>query len=197
MRARKDASWPSAVPVTFEPPLPVPLAGYLPGRQPVQPASPLGVRVDDADLDLLARSRERDGAVEGWAKLSGMWLGDRLQVEAQQPKDPIDFDNHRTMPDWSHPPCSPPRDGWPHGPTDENLDVGEFRDLRGHWPVDGPIVALTLFRPSPTQVVAVVAAHDPDQVEMLLRLRLGARLCVVPSKWTRARDRFHDPETRR
>jgi hypothetical protein len=35
-------------------------------------------------------------------------------------------------------------------------------------------------------VVAVVAASDAHRVEQLLRPRLGQRLCVVPSKWTRA-----------
>ncbi|MDQ1485340.1 MAG: hypothetical protein QOJ62_1033, partial [Actinomycetota bacterium] len=150
--------------ITFEPPLPTPLVGYLPGQDPVRPASSVGVPVEGVDLNLLARRHEKDGAIEGWAHISGVWSGDRLRVDAQRPKDPIDFDNRRPLPDWASPPCPPPPGGWPHGLRDENLDIEDLRDAYGHWPADGPIVALTLFRPGPTQVVAVVAASDPHRV---------------------------------
>jgi hypothetical protein len=166
--------------VTFEPPLPVALAAWFPGHEPAPRASHLGVAVEGVDTAALARRREKDGAVEGWAHLSGVWLGDRLQVEAQEPKHPVTFEHRRSV-DWRHPPGSAPAGGWPHGPEDDNFDLADQRFDGG----DGLIVALAQFRPSPTQVVLVIAASDPAQAERELRPRFGSRLCVVASRWTR------------
>lgn len=41
-------------------------------------------------------------------------------------------------------------------------------------------------RPGPHQTVLVVAAADETAVEAHLRPQLGARLCVIPSRWTEA-----------
>jgi len=80
---------------------------------------------------------------------------------------------------WRRPPCPEPAGGWPEGDVDENLDVpAELGATHG-------ITSIALFRPSRRQVVLVVAAEQPQQVEAALRPRYGARLCVVPSCWTR------------
>ena len=78
------------------------------------------------------------------------------------------------------PPCPPPPGGWPIG------GIGEGIELDGDEDLDGPeVVALTIFRPSPRQVVAVIASEDPDGTRRRLGTRLGERLCVVTSNWTR------------
>jgi len=43
-----------------------------------------------------------------------------------------------------------------------------------------------MFRPGAGQAVLVVAAAAPEAVEARLRPQLGQRLCVVPSRWTKA-----------
>jgi hypothetical protein len=50
----------------------------------------------------------------------------------------------------------------------------------------GAAVTVVIFRPGPDQAVLVVAASDVAAVEAQLRPQLGERLCVVPSRWTRA-----------
>lgn len=46
------------------------------------------------------------------------------------------------------------------------------------------MVAWTVFRPSRTQAVLVVAATEPERVEAALRPHYGRALCVVRSRWT-------------
>jgi hypothetical protein len=41
-----------------------------------------------------------------------------------------------------------------------------------------------IFRPTPTQVVLVVATSQPDAAEALLRPIYGDALCIVASTWT-------------
>jgi hypothetical protein len=50
----------------------------------------------------------------------------------------------------------------------------------------GAAVGTALFRPSSEQAVLVVAATDVDAVRTVLQPQLPGRLCVVPSRWTRA-----------
>lgn len=162
----------------FEPPLPVPAVFYPPGREPAPKPSGVGVRVEGVDLERLSRWRQKDGTTEGWACLGGTWDGDRLIVREQGPDT-----NGSPGPTaiWELPPCPPPPGGWPRGGIDENIELEDDEDL------DGPeVVAVTLFRPSSRQVVAVIASEDPSLTRRRLGASLGERLCVVPSKWTRA-----------
>jgi hypothetical protein len=165
----------------FEPPLPVALPRYSPGNEPPPRPVHLGVAVAGVDLRALDRRREKAGAVEGWAQLSGVWHDEKLVVQTQGP--PI-FPIGDLSPRWSQPPCAPPPGGWPHGAVDENLDVGDLQEL------DDSITALAVFRPSSTQVVLVIASTEPSRLRSQLRSRFGPRLCVIASRWTKAQ--VHD-----
>jgi hypothetical protein len=159
----------------FEPPLPVALPGGV--HRGVRAAWRGAIQVIGANFDELDDRFERDGAVEGWASLTGAWSASQLRVEAQTLPQ-----RHHEDPRWTMPPCPAPDAGWPHltwEHGDKNLDhdLGDLRET-------GAAVAVTCFRPSEDQAVLVVAAADPDAVEALLRPQLGQLLCVVPSKWT-------------
>jgi len=161
----------------FEPPLPVAMPAGLPRR--VRPASRVAVRIIGAEFNGLSGQFEREGAVEGYAVLTGIWAAGLLRVEHQAPPEPRTGER----PPWRLPPCAAPEGGWPRltwGDGDRNLDydLGDLRDT-------GVAVAVTCFRPSEDQAVLVVAATDPEAVEAQLRPQLGQLLCVIPSKWTR------------
>lgn len=173
----------------FEPPMPVALPVGVP--RSVRAAWRGAVRIAGANFDELSDRFEREGAVEGFAALTGIWSANQLRVERQA----LPQRRHPEGPRWQTPPCPAPEGGWPHltwGHSDKNLDY-ELGDLEQ----SGAAVARTLFRPSEDQAVLVVAATDLDAVEAQLRPQLGPLLCVVPSKWTRAelhavRDHLHE-----
>jgi hypothetical protein len=163
-----DGTW-------FEPPMPVARPLFEPGHEPAPQRSGLGVRVEAVDLSRLDRRREKKGAVEGWTCLSGIWRDGTLTVTEQWlPRD--DFRSPAPQA-WTAPPCDPPPGGWPVDELDANLDIDE--DLQGP-----EIVAVTMFRPTSRQVVAVVASEDPDLSRRRFGSALGGGLCVVQSKWS-------------
>ena len=162
----------------FQPVLPVAEPGGLErGVRPVWQAG--AVRVVGADFDAVTNRFERDGAVEGWALLTGTWSGGQLAVEQQTAPPP----RSAPRPRWVIPPCPSPPQGWPsvirRGDIELDYDLGDMVET-------GAAVAVTLFRPGPNQAVLVVAASDVAAVEAWLRPQLGDSLCVVPSRWTRA-----------
>ena len=162
----------------FEPLLPVAAAAVGGGPRRVRPVSRLAVRVAGADFDELAGRFEDDGAVEGFATLTGIWSAGQLRVQRQAIPSPGDA----RFPRWVMPPCPAPAGGWPRltgGDKNLHFDLG---DLMG----SGSAVAMTIFRPSEDQAVLVIAATDRDAVEARLRPQLGERLCVVASRWTKA-----------
>lgn len=158
----------------FEPPLPVRLAATT----DVMPPSRFAVPVVGADLDDVEMRRDDGERVEGYATVRGRWLHDRLLVDTQAPRRPRELGSG---PEWVEPPCAPPPEGWPHGARDSNLSVDGLDHLKD----SGAAVAVTMFRPSPTQVVLVVAAEDPPAVHAALAPQAGARLCVVKSRFSR------------
>lgn len=162
----------------FDPPLPVLTVAYL-GGPPAPRRSDYAVPVQGADFDAVEHRYERDGAVEGYAMVDGLWLGDRISVHRQTTQRP-----DRSLPRWSDPPCEPPPGGWPHGMNGRYVDNLEF-DL-GALEDSGVVVSVVTFRPSDDQAVLVVAATDVPAVEAVLGPQLPNRLCVVPSRWTRA-----------
>jgi hypothetical protein len=172
----QDGDW-------FEPALPF----RLPLRVERQVAAPWrgAVRITGASFDDLTNRFERDGAVEGYAAVTGIWSHDQFRATRQVTPEPIPDGGPR----WETPPCPPPAGGWPHldwsrgtwGRGEHNLDY-ELGDL-----IDtGAAVAVTTFRPSEDQAVLVIAAADRDAVEAQLRPQLGDLLCVVTSRWTKA-----------
>jgi hypothetical protein len=167
----------------FEPALPRTLIGGL--ERKVAAVWRGAVRIVGAHYDDLTNRFERDGAVEGYATVTGIWSGDELRTIRQTTPQKTP---HR-YPRWESPPCLPPVGGWPHldwdrgtwGRGEHNLDydLGDLADT-------GAAVAVTTFRPSEDQAVLVVAAADRDAVEAQLRPQLGDLLCVVTSRWTKA-----------
>jgi hypothetical protein len=127
--------------------------------------SPLALRL--FGVDPAAVAPEPDGPRMTFI---GVWLRDAIQVEDLSP------DRVAAPPPgpFTRPPCPRPETGWPAG---DNL--GDFEELLD----TGAAVSVAVFHPGPDRTVLVVAATDRAAVEARLRPRLGARLCVVPSRW--------------
>jgi hypothetical protein len=162
----------------FQPPLPGVRLGPA-GQRGVTAVWRGAVRVAGANFDDLENRFERDGAVQGFARLTGIWSGNLLRVQQQAPPE---GQPRNRVPRWATPPCPPPEGGWPDlgsglGDKNPDFDLGDLRET-------GAAVCVTLFRPSESQAVVVVAAADSDAVEAKLRPQLGGLLCVVPSRWT-------------
>jgi hypothetical protein len=145
----------------------------------VRPAWRGAVPVVGADFDAVTNRFEREGAVESWAMVTGVWSGDQLEVEQQSTPPSRGAPRLR----WVIPPCPAPPRGWPEvirrGDILLDYDLGDLLDT-------GAAVAVSLFRPGPNQPVLVVAADDVTAVEARLRPQLGGSLCIVPSRWTKA-----------
>jgi hypothetical protein len=166
----------------FEPPLAV--AAIHIGDRAVRPVWSGAVRVAGADFDHLHGHIQLDGAVQGWATVTGIWSGDHLQVERQTPQAPEPV----RLPHWTVPPCPPPPGGWPDvisgGDSPLHYDIGDLR-------VTGALIALTLFRPAQRKAVLVATAADRAAVEARLRPQLADCLCraePVDQGRTRLRD---------
>jgi hypothetical protein len=178
----------------FEPPVPVAATWSL--FRSVRPAWPGSVRIVGANFDdelKLWGRFERDGAVEGYAMLTGVWTASHLRVEHQT----LPGRQHPKIPNRTVPPCPPPQGGWPHQTwvySIKEVQTGEYPAAQyvgldydlGDLRETGAAVIMTTFRPSEDQAVLVVAAADPEAVEAHLRPQLGQLLCVIPSKWTKA-----------
>lgn len=163
----------------FEPPSAVGLLAVAAPRR-----SRFGVKVEGVDLDALARRRELGGAVDGWARLSGVWAGSSIVVDSQDARNPSSLDASARF-EWREPPVAAPGGGWPVGPLNENIDYARVLEGLGSRTSD-IIVGVTQFRPSRRQVVLVVASTVPNAAEEALRPHFGARLAVVRSDWTRS-----------
>jgi hypothetical protein len=148
---------------------------YAPGQEPPPRRSGSEVLVRGVDLSRLANRWEKDGAIEGWATLSGTWHDEELTVSDQAgPGYPTDRED---TPRWDVPPCAPPQGGWPRGKYDDLL--GDDVDLEGEETVN-----VTIFRPSRRSEVVVIASEAPEVTRARLTPHLGDHLCVVQSRWT-------------
>jgi len=160
----------------FQPALPIAEPGGLERR--IRAAWKGAIRVAGADFDAVAGRLEKDGAVEGWATVTGMWSGEQLRVEWQDALVPESAAHAR----WVTPLCPPPGGGWSaverRGDIELSYDLGDLADT-------GAAVAVTVFHPGMSQAVLVTAAADLAVVEARLRPQLGKSLCVVPSRWTK------------
>jgi len=164
--------------VWFEPPLPFHPIGCLPGREPAPRPSGLGMAVRGVDLAALVNPREKDGALEGWATIIGVWQDDELTVTGQSTLQPPP--RHR-QPSCTVPPCPPPAGGWPSGDTPDGFGA-ELAALTA----SGVAIQVTMFSPPGRGQVLVISASDSELAESKLRLVCGQRLCVVPSRYTQA-----------
>ena len=140
-----------------------------------RPRSNQSVRLIGADAVQAAALSDIDPASP--ITVTGVWLGDAIEVESQSRAAPP---SARVDRKWTTPPCPPPTGGWPRAERDQNLDFDRLALENS-----GAAVAVVTFRPSPYQAVLVVAAHDIDAVEKMLRPQLPGRLCIVASRWTR------------
>jgi hypothetical protein len=163
----------------LEAPVPVlvtpPSTGDVQSDEPARFAG-FGVAVRGVDLAGLTAVRRGQHVVEGYAQLGGTWRGDLLEVSAQHPPGEPPRPARRL----DVPPCPAPAGGWPRSARGGNLEPWP------EWVRRRPdVVTMAAFRPSPTQVVLVVAAADPGPVERDLRPVYGPRLCVIRSRWSR------------
>jgi hypothetical protein len=169
--------------------------GYAPGMEPPPAYCDFGVNLTGADLAGLTNRREKEGAVEGWATITGTYADGTVTVETQEPAPATGSQpaTHNVQP-----PCDEPPGGWPrdprllHGPgyADEG-DINMMAEqpalerYRSEHP--GQIVEVALLRPYPDAVLmGVIAASDEarEAVEAGLRPAYGKRLCVVTTRYT-------------
>jgi hypothetical protein len=183
-------------PVRFCAPVARTSVGYAPGQEPAPEYCELGVDAEGVDLTALEHRREKDGAVEGYASLTGTYRGGTLVVEQQaRPAPPSSGDE-----DHDAPPCEAPEGGWPRDPSilrgpgyepegDANMMAEQPAMDRYSAEHPGDVVTIALLRPFPDSVLMGVSAVDDAaaaRAEEALRPMYGERLCVVVSRFTRA-----------
>lgn len=54
-----------------------------------QPMARDAVRLHGADLGAVATEYDPDGSIPGWATITGVWLGDAIEVRHQSPRRPV------------------------------------------------------------------------------------------------------------
>jgi hypothetical protein len=155
--------------------------GSVPGHEPAPAWCPLGVDVTAIDLSALTRPRRKDGALEGWADVEGVYqAAGPVTVTAQHPYRPASGSGFVA----DQPPCPAPPGGWPVGSQDANLDPTAFQSYSGAHP--GSLIMRAAMRPSRRQVLMyALTAGDPAPVEAALRPAYGPALCVVRSRYSR------------
>jgi hypothetical protein len=141
-----------------------------------RPRSHYSVRLVGADPNAVPKEFGPGNVIPGRVTITGEWRDGVIEVVSQSPDGPP----RPPEPDRTSPPCPPPVGGWPVGDKDEHI-APDLRNLVA----SGKAVRVAIFRPSPYQVVYVVAATDGEAVESVLRPQLNGRLCVVASRWTR------------
>jgi hypothetical protein len=141
-----------------------------------KPRSSRSVRLVGDDCAAAPSEFGPNNAIPGHLTVTGIWLGDGIKVDGQSSAGPARADRFE-----SAIPCPPPAGGWPVVDPDHAYEV-KVGDLQ----TSGAAVTLGWRTAGPDQVVLVVAASDPEAVETVLHPQLGGRLCIVPSRWTRA-----------
>lgn len=180
--------------------------GYPPGQEPAPRLCESGVDLEGVDRDQLVDPREKDGAIEGRATITGTYRRaatgtasgtvvvtsqERPLAAGQEPQPPFRA---------STPPCPAPEGGWPRDPSilrgpgyqpegDANMDRERpaLEAYRKAHPLQ--FVEIAYLRPFPDSVLLGVIALDEaarDAIEEGLRPAYGVRLCVVVSRYTRA-----------
>ena len=123
-------------------------------------------------------SWHRPGSFGGMT-ITGIWLNGSIQVQTQHRLAPRD-QSAPIRATWELPADLEPARGWPVG-TDDDIHAVDTNDLR-----DANCVAVVRCQPRPDSVVLAVAATDVAAAEAAWRPRLGARVCVVHSRWSKA-----------
>ncbi|MCU1623918.1 MAG: hypothetical protein JWL79_2763 [Frankiales bacterium] len=138
----------------------------------------LGIDVQGVDLAVLDDRFEKDGAVEGYATLTGHLEGDVLVVTKQEPR------RDEPQPSVSIAPCTPPPGGWRDYGHETNPDVQAAQAYAGAHP--DLVAEIAISRPSRTQAVPYLLTWgDPEPVHAALRSTYGDQMCLQRSQWTR------------
>jgi hypothetical protein len=166
-------------PVRFCMPVDVDAVGYSAGHEPAPTGCALGVDVTGVNLGTLSQRREKDGAVEGWAYLRGVYRAGTLSVTLQAEQR----DSGDPEPSWTTPPCPRPAQGWrtlPRGsnPMDQEDRVQAFKATNPQ-----AITNEVIFRPTGTTAVVVLTVSDVTAAHAALGPN-GPGLCIGPSRFT-------------
>lgn len=170
IRADDDGVW-------FDPPHAIPLIGLPPGKW--LPRSDNAIRLLDHDPGHDTAGTGSPGGGQ-WSTITGIWVGEAIKILSHVPTSPSDRYPEPMFPDWTVPPCPAPDQGWPAG-TQQDLMELDLADLRA----SENCVTTVTYRPRNDSVVLVVAATDVATAEEQWRPLLGARLCVVQSRWSK------------
>ena len=136
----------------------------------------VGVDVTGVDLARLSMRREKDGAVEGYAFLRGVYRHGTLAVFSQgafrvaRPPSPA----------WTTPPCPTPDGGW----TNLGSDIPGQAQIQAYEKAHpGDITNKVLFRPTSRTMVMVLAADHPSAVRQALG-KDASWYCVLKSRFS-------------
>lgn len=154
--------------VTFGPPGAQAAVAPSPKPRPGDAALPIiGI-----DLDELMFRYELEGAIEGQATVTVVWRNGALEVVEQRAERP-----RISHPEFTIPPCPPPRGGWKATPG-LHLPSALLNELKAA----GLLVTITMFGPSDSKV-HVITATDAKEVVRRLGPQLAAGVCVVQSRY--------------
>jgi hypothetical protein len=169
----------------------------VPGRPPrfcapigvqldlISPAPPpqwcaLGIDVRGVDLTALENRREQEGAVEGYATLTGHVEEDVLAVTDQEPPTSSSTGGSAYHP---YPGCKEPTGGWSQHPPTYDPPVGPMDDYQAQH-VD-EIAMISVARPDVrTAFPYVLTWGDPSGAQAAMRNAYGDEQCVLRSSWT-------------
>ncbi len=156
----------------------VAIAGVGTSEPPAPAWCQLGVDVQGVDFATLDSRFEKDGAVEGYATLTGHLDGDVLVVTKQEPP-------RQAPPTSFHiAPCPAPPGGWRDYGHETNPDVTEAQAYVAQHP--DLVAEIAISRPSKTQAVPFLLTWgDPDQVRTALEPSYGDQMCLQRSRWTK------------
>ena len=168
-------------PVRFCAPVAEALLGDTGGQEPAPQYCPVGVDLVGANLAMLSDRREKDGAIEGRADITGVYRAGAVTVSTQAtPPTP-----GITAPAPDSPPCPAPAGGWPRGPRGENIDTAAASSYAARHP--GSVQQIAMLRPSENQVVGLVlSTGNPATIQAALQAPMRNRVCVIRTRYTKA-----------
>jgi hypothetical protein len=164
-------------PVRFCAPVPEAAVGYAAGQEPAPAGCALGVDVTGVDLGELSRRREKNGAVEGWAYLRGVYRQGTVSVTLQAGERALPNDWHA----WDTPPCPTSAGGGAKIAANGNPDMSRVDAFSRAHP--GELTSTVIMRPTTTSFVVVLAAEHPALVHEALGPN-AAGLCVLETRFS-------------
>ena len=168
-------------PLRFCAPESFPAVAYAPGREPAPAWCPLGVNVTGVAMATLSMRRTKNGATEGWGYLRGTYRAGTVAVSMQSAQ--------RVMPEsyesLTTPPCPAPAAGWQRTAPGSNQTAITDKMWAYNSAHPGQVVTSSIFRPSATNAVVVIAVADLATGRAALP-DAPRSLCLVQSRFTRA-----------